>query len=96
VWDDLNTDEKIKIYDKGVAVDSKEGIYKSLIDYRLGDMTSPHIPHAEALKQELLHFVDCIENDKTPINDGHAGLRVVRMLEATDQSLKQAGKVIQI
>ncbi len=96
VWDDLQTDEKIKIYDKGVAVDTQEGIYKSLIDYRLGDMHSPHIPHAEALKQELLHLVECIEKDQTPINDGHAGLRVVRMLEATDESLKNSGKVVHI
>lgn len=96
VWDDLQTDEKLKIYDKGVDVDTKEGIYRSLIDYRLGDMRSPRVDQSEALKQELIHLVKCIETRQTPINDGHAGLRVVRMLEATDKSLKHGGKVIKI
>ncbi|MBP9853329.1 MAG: Gfo/Idh/MocA family oxidoreductase [Candidatus Omnitrophica bacterium] len=96
VWDDLQTDEKLKIYDKGVDIDSKEGIYRSLIDYRLGDMRSPRVDPSEALKQELIYLVKCIENNQTPINDGHAGLRVVRMLEATDESLKHGGKVIKI
>ena len=59
VWDDLKADEKIKIYDKGIKEESKEGIYKSLWDYRLGDMVSPHIDQSEALKEELIYFVEC-------------------------------------
>lgn len=96
VWDDMLRDEKIKIYDKGVDVDSREGIYRSLIDYRLGDMYSPRIDPGEALKQELIYLVECLHQKKAPINDGLAGLRIVRMLEAADSSLKQGGKVIEL
>lgn len=96
VWDDMLRDEKIKIYDKGVDVESREGIYRSLIDYRLGDMYSPRINPAEALKQELIYLVECLQQGNTPINDGHAGLRIVRMLEAADSSLKRGGKVIEL
>ncbi len=96
VWDDLKPDEKIKIYDRGVHVESKEGIHKLLVEYRSGDMWSPRIEHQEALKKELEYFVHCIEQDERPINDGRAGLRVVQMLELTDQSLKNDGKLIEV
>ena len=96
VWDDLQSDEKIKIYDRGVEVNNKEGIYNLLVDYRSGDMWSPRVDHEEALKRELRYFIDCIKRNKPPINDGHAGLRVVKLLELTDQSLRNKGKVIKI
>lgn len=95
VWDDMLRDEKIKIYDKGVDVESREGIYRSLIDYRLGDMYSPRIDPSEALKQELIYFIECLQDGSTPINDGRAGLRIVRILEAADSSLKRGGKVVE-
>ena len=84
VWDDLKGDEKIKIYDRGVEVDSREGIYNMRIDYRSGDMWSPRVEHREALNLEIAYFIQCIERDETPVNDGQAGLRVVRMLEMAD------------
>jgi len=96
VWDDLQNDEKIRIYDKGVKVDDREGIYRLRVDYRSGDMHSPRIDHEEALKRELQHFIDCIENNETPMSDGYAGLRVVQMLEAADQSLKNSGELVQL
>ena len=96
VWDDLQADEKIKVYDKGVKVDSRERIYRLMVDYRSGDMWSPHVDVQEALKGELLYFVECIEKNKKPINDGHAGLRVVKMLELADKSLKSGGKLVKI
>ena len=96
VWDDLQADEKIKIYDRGVKIPNKQGMYKLLIDYRSGDMWSPRVEHEEALKRELKYFVDCIKQNKTPVNDGHAGLRVVRMLEASDKSLKAGGKLVKL
>ncbi len=96
VWNDLEADEKIKIYDRGVNVDDKEGLYKLLIDYRSGDMWSPRIDRTEALKIELEYFVECITKKINPINDGEAGLRVVRMLEATNESLKNKGKIVNI
>lgn len=94
VWDDVEPDQKIRIYDKGVSVDTREGVYNLLVSYRSGDMLAPRVEQREALKHETEYFVKCIEEDLTPINDGHAGLRVVRMLEAADQSLKNRGEVV--
>ena len=96
VWDDLLTDEKIKVYDKGVTIKNKEGSYRLMVDYRSGDMWSPRVDPTEALTVELNYFVDCIKKDKDPINDGHSGLRVVKMLTATTESLKKKGKMIKV
>jgi predicted dehydrogenase len=95
VWNDLEVDEKLKIYDKGVQM-SGVGVYDLLVSYRSGDMWAPRVEQVEALKVEAAYFVDCILNDKKPFNDGVAGLHVVRMLEAADESLKQKGKIIRI
>lgn len=94
VWDDLNKEEQIKIYDKGMAVETKEGLYRILATPRHGDMHAPVVPTVEALKTEVAYFVECIENGQTPLNDGAAGARIIAMLEATDQSLKENGRVI--
>jgi predicted dehydrogenase len=95
VWNDLEADEKLKVYDKGVQM-SGDGVYQLLVSYRSGDMWSPRVEQVEALKMEAAYFVDCIVNDKVPFNDGVAGLRVVRMLEAADQSLQQKGKIVRL
>jgi len=94
VWNDLEADEKIKIYDKGVKVTSREGLYDLLVHYRSGDMWAPQIEQVEALQKELTYFVDCIVKDQTPVNDGEAGLRVVKMLEASDESLRKRGALV--
>ena len=94
VWNDLEADEKIKVYDKGVHVTSREGLYNLLVNYRSGDMWAPQIEQVEALTRELAYFVDCIAKDENPINDGEAGLRVVRMLEAANESIKKRGEVV--
>ncbi len=94
VWNDVNPDEKIKIYDKGVNVENRETLYNLLVSYRSGDMWAPKVDPTEALKLECRHFVECIEQNKTPINDGEAGLRVVRLLEACNESLKDRGKLV--
>jgi len=96
VWNDLEADEKIRIYDKGVDVKSGEGIYDLLVSYRSGDMWAPKVEQTEALQIEADYFVDCVINGKTPINDGAAGLRVVKMLEAADQSLQKRGRIVQL
>jgi predicted dehydrogenase len=97
VWNDLEADEKLKIYDKGVQMtNNTEGVYQLLVSYRSGDMWAPRVEQIEALKVEASYFADCILNDITPFNDGHAGLRVVRVLEAANQSLEQKGKIIQL
>lgn len=94
VWNDVEVDEKIKVYDKGVTVTSAEGVYNLLVSYRSGDVWSPKVPQTEALTAELSYFLDCIRGGDTPFNDGIAGLRVVRLLEAADRSLAAQGKVI--
>lgn len=96
VWNDLEADEKIKVYDKGVHITSREGLYNLLVNYRSGDMWSPQVEQIEALKQELAYFVDCIAKNQTPFNDGAAGLRVVKLLEAANQSVKQRGAFIRL
>jgi len=96
VWNDLEADEKIKVYDKGVHITSREGLYNLLVNYRSGDMWSPQVEQIEALKQELGYFVDCITNNQTPFNDGAAGLRVVKLLEAANQSVKQRGAFVRL
>ena len=94
VWNDLDADEKIKIYDKGVDVSSKESIYDLLVSYRSGDVWVPRVDQTEALKIEADYFIDCITKGITPINDGMAGLRVVKILEATTTSLKKKGAMV--
>jgi predicted dehydrogenase len=94
VWNDLEADEKIKIYDKGVQITNGQGVYDLLVSYRSGDVWAPKCDQTEALKTELEYFVDCIVNGRAPINDGHAGLRVVRLLDAAEQSLKERGRIV--
>jgi predicted dehydrogenase len=94
VWNDLEADEKIKIYDKGVHMTSGTGVYDLLVSYRTGDVWAPKVEQTEALKVELGYFLDCINNNKTPINDGEAGLRVVRLLESAEESLNSRGKLV--
>ena len=96
VWNDLEADEKIKVYDKGVKVTSREGVYNLLVNYRSGDMWAPHLEPVEALRQELGYFVECIRNNQTPFNDGLAGLRVVKMLEAANRSLRHRGEAVRL
>jgi predicted dehydrogenase len=96
VWNDLFEDQKLKIYDKGVEVKGREGIYDLLVSYRSGDMWVPKVDKTEALKLEVEYFVDCVLNDKTPINDGLSGLRVVKVLEAANKSLNNKGKLVEL
>jgi predicted dehydrogenase len=96
VWNDLEPDEKIKVYDKGVHITSQEGLRNLLVNYRSGDMWAPQLEQIEALKQELAYFVDCISNDHTPFNDGAAGLRVVKLLEAANESVRKRGALVHL
>jgi predicted dehydrogenase len=96
VWNDLVADEKIRVYDKGVHIDGGQGIREALVSYRTGDMWAPQIEQTEALRIELDYFADCILNSKRPFNDGHAGLRVVRMLEAVDRSIQRRGELVRL
>ena len=96
VWNDLEADEKIKIYDKGVQITSPQGVYELLVSYRSGDMWAPQIEQVEALKRELEYFVQCIQSNQSPFNDGMAGLRIVKMLSAANESLKSKGAFVEV
>lgn len=98
VYDDMENTEKIKVYDKGIEINEndKDAIYKTLIQYRTGDMFAPKLDGAEALKVECSHFVECIEQNRQPISNGVFGLEVVKMLEASQLSIKQEGKIIEL
>ncbi len=96
VWDDVVPDEKIKVYDKGVEVKSTKGIRNLLVSYRSGDLWVPKVEQTEALQLVVEGFVEYILNDVTPINDGHAGLRIVKMLEACNKSIENEGQMIQL
>lgn len=94
VWNDLEADEKVKVYDKGVNITSREGVYELLVSYRSGDMWSPQLEQIEALRHEMTYFVDCVSNGQEPFNNGCAGLRVVQMLEAASESLGKKGALV--
>ncbi len=97
LYDDLEPSEKLKVYDKGIEVTpGPEDVYKMLVSYRLGDMWAPRLDNTEALQTEALHFVDCIENGTAPLTDGHAGLRMVKMIEAAERSLQQRGGLVEL
>jgi predicted dehydrogenase len=96
VWNDLEVDEKIKIYDKGVSMASPENLHQLLVSYRSGDMWAPRVQEIEALKAELAYFHECLVSNTTPFNDGIAGLRIVKMLEAAERSVKNRGKTINL
>jgi len=101
VWDDLDVDEKIKIYDRGVDIKTsneaaKNGIHELLVSYRSGDVHIPKLEGTEALKAEIEYFAKCLERNEEPFNNGQSGLQVVRLLEAADESMKNGGKRIEL
>jgi predicted dehydrogenase len=86
----------VKVYDKGVQITSREGVYDQLVSYRSGDMWAPKLDQTEALKAECEYFIACVRDNKQPFNDGHAGLEVVKMLEAADKSIRERGRIVHI
>ncbi|MFA5911143.1 MAG: Gfo/Idh/MocA family oxidoreductase [Vicinamibacterales bacterium] len=105
VYDDLEPSEKIKVYDKGITVNGHgdgNGAagngqrYAMLVGYRTGDVWAPQLDGAEALGVETRHLVECITKQQKPIADGHAGLRVVRLLEAATRSMRESGRIVEL
>lgn len=97
VYDDIEPSEKIKIYDKGITLSQPADAnakHQLLVSYRSGDMHAPNLDATEALKREAKHFVDCIEKGDRPLTDGAAGVRVVRILEAAEKSLRARGQLV--
>lgn len=96
VWDDLDFEAKIKVYDKGMEVGTQEGLYRVLATPRTGAMHAPVVPDTEALHAEVDYLVRCIDANERPFNDGRAGQRIVALLDATDRSLRDGGKVVEL
>lgn len=96
IFNELNTSEPIKIYDRGIELGQDvEERHKLLVSYRSGDIWSPHIEPGEPLQAVVSHFAHCIRDGKTPVSDGPLGLRVVRLLEAATRSIRaQGGRVV--
>ncbi len=95
VWNDLEADEKLRIYDKGVSMSTNpSNLHQLLVSYRSGDMWAPQVEQIEALRVETSYFLKCIEENLKPFNDGAAGLRVVRILEAADKSIRSRGQAV--
>jgi len=95
-YDDMELSEKIKIYDRGVDVTTKEGVHDALISYRLGDMWAPRLDPTEALRLMAAEFVDCVQTGRQSLTDGVSGLNVVKILEASEMSIKHRGKEIKL
>ena len=97
VYDDIESQEKIKIYDKGVEVPPYYDTFADFqYSYRYGDIHSPRIEDFEPLKKECEHFLTCIQKGICPLSDGYSGLRVVSILEAANKSLRLHGKAVSI
>jgi predicted dehydrogenase len=95
VYDDLATQEKIRIYDKGVTAQKYYDTFGDFqFSYRYGDIQIPRIEEREPLRCECEHFVKCIRTGATPTTDGENGLRVVSVLEAANYSLRRGGLMV--
>jgi predicted dehydrogenase len=107
VYDDIEPVEKVRVYDSGVtaeraasarapAVKDREADYRTLVSYRTGDVWAPRLDATEALRHVCEEFLASIRTSRPPLADGHAGLRVVRLLEAAQESIKQAGRPVKV
>jgi len=94
IYDDMLTDEKLKVYDKGIEVSTKAEIAHAQVQYRIGDLCSPMLENQEALQVEIDHLIRCIREGETPRTGGEYGLWVVKILEAAEKSIKTASKML--
>jgi predicted dehydrogenase len=96
-YDDLEPSEKVKVYDKGVSfTDDPAKIQEMRVGYRTGDMWAPKLAVTEALSLEGEEFVNCISHSKKSLTDGHLGLRVVQLIEAAGESMRNRGKTVHL
>lgn len=98
VYDDLDSEQKLKLYDRGFesALFEDGGIQDYLVRLRAGDILAPRVKTTEPLRVECSHFIECIAEGKTPLTDGWNGHRVVATLHAAQQSLESDGKKIDL
>jgi predicted dehydrogenase len=97
VYDDLEPTEKVKVYDKGITVETDPTrIYEMRVGYRTGDVWAPKVEGREALAELSKHFLHCIETAEPPITGAESGLRVVAIMEAATQSMSSRGSVVEL
>ena len=96
LFDDMETSEKIKVYDSGIELNGQEKIHDALVQYRIGDMYSPKINQTEALELGVKEFICSIQENRQPLTNAIDGLNVVKILEASDKSIKSKGKLVEI
>jgi predicted dehydrogenase len=97
VYDDVEASEKVKVYDKGVELETApERVHQLRVGYRSGDMFAPRIDGTEALRVMAQHFAECVEQGKRPLTDGEAGLGIVQALEAATSSMQHRGRPTKI
>ncbi|MBM3778568.1 MAG: Gfo/Idh/MocA family oxidoreductase [Acidimicrobiia bacterium] len=97
VFDDLEASEKIKVYDRGVSLaPGPESRHQMQVGYRAGDVWSPQLAVTEGLQIAVAHFIECVTAGTTPITDGAAGLRLVRLLETATASMAARGATIEL
>jgi predicted dehydrogenase len=95
VYDDVAPLEKLRIFDARVERPPHYDTFAEFqYSYHYGDISSPYLKQEEPLKAECLHFLDCIQNSKTPLTCGIRGLELVRILEASSASLKLGGAAV--
>jgi predicted dehydrogenase len=91
VFDDMDTGEMIRIYDKGVEQNGEYATYGESLSLRWGDVLIPRVKMTEPLRAECEHFVQCVQKRISPRSDGRDGLRVLRVLDACQRSMEQQG-----
>jgi predicted dehydrogenase len=97
VYNDLDPSEKVRIYDKGIEfAKSVEETYRLRVGYRSGDMLAPQLDPSEALLVAATHANECITRGTTPTTSGHVGYRVVKLLEAADESVRSQGRIVSL
>jgi len=96
VFDDMQSAEKIKLYDKGVNAVQFYDTYGDYQTLRIGDIIIPKVQMSEPLRNECQHFLDCVQSGEKPLSDGRDGLRVLRVLEATQKSLDNRGEPVEL
>jgi predicted dehydrogenase len=102
VFDDISPDEKLKLFDKSASYDAPAaeargtdyGEYKAIV--RDGDILIPKVPATEPLKEQVRHFLKCCRTGTQPLTNGAFGARVVSVLEAGSESLRQRGGVVDL
>lgn len=95
VYDDMEPSEKIKIYDRGVSQNHDPSNREQLLtSYRNGDSLAPNLDTTEAIRVMATEFLASINEKRPPLSDGYSGLRVVRLLEAAQRSIRQDGRQV--